>query len=198
MDILALILRPDSAANFTLCPRGGRKIDLLSAGSSDISTLRRKHLGYVLQSGGLLEFLTVRENIALPARLNCIKDISSSVMSIAVELGIEGLLNCKPRQLSGGQRQRAAIARALVHQPAIVLADEPTSALDRFRAVALVQMLQKCCSDHGAALVMVTHDLELVREKTDRSFTFIMEKAPGSSSIISRFIRTPAESTHQF
>lgn len=142
-----------------------------------LSALRRQRLGYVLQSGGLLGFLSVRRNILLAAKLNRTPAAQAEVLRLARTFGITDQLSKKPRFLSGGQRQRAAIARALVHSPEIILADEPTASVDRFTAAEIVAELHRVTRETGSAVVMVTHDLELVRSTADRFYSMQAERA---------------------
>ncbi|MBL8835438.1 MAG: ATP-binding cassette domain-containing protein [Alphaproteobacteria bacterium] len=162
LDILALALRPDRAERFVLEPAGGREaIDIAAAwadGSDAIlGRIRRRHIGYVLQTGGLLPFVTVADNIALPARLNARSD-RARLIALAERLGIVDQLAKYPADLSVGQRQRAAIARALIHRPSIVLADEPTAALDPEAAEIVMTLLVEQTRRDGATLVVATHD----------------------------------------
>ncbi len=175
LDILALVLRPDAAARFVLTPaRSGRAVDVWRLWQSDaeeaLARARRELLGYVLQSGGLLPFLSVRRNISLPQRLQ--QGVAGDVTALAARMGMQGLLDKKPRYLSGGQRQRVAILRALAHRPAIILADEPTAAVDGARARSIVADFHALARSEGSAIVMVSHDLKLVEAFADRIYGY--------------------------
>jgi putative ABC transport system ATP-binding protein len=108
-----------------------------------------------------VQSLTVQQNIELASYLAGIPQNSVRLKNIAGELGIAGLLHKLPAQLSQGEQQRASIARAIAHQPQVVLADEPTSSLDDSRAATVATLLQQLCAQHGAALITVTHDARL-------------------------------------
>ena len=142
-------------------------------GDTEISALseqartefRKAAIGVVYQADNLLPFLTVTENVLLQLSL-CAgnlrpaagADASSRVRELLDRLGLGDLGDRFPDQLSGGQRQRAAVARAVVHQPAVILADEPTGALDEANARGVVELLTEMHRDLGATLVLVTHD----------------------------------------
>ena len=142
LDLLALVARPaeDSVGifNFAGSLVNQKVNDIIhfwqKRGEHRIAQLRKRYIGYVLQTGGLLPFLSVYQNIELACRLKGIDGAGNRIISIAFTLGIENQLNKKPQYLSGGERQRAAIARAMVHRPTVVLADEPTAAVDSERA----------------------------------------------------------------
>ena len=135
---------------------GTQEISSLSDG--DRSDFRRRHIGYVYQADNLLPFLTLLENVQLPLTLvGDYADVDQS-MNVLHRLGLAGLAHRLPDQLSGGQRQRAAVARAVVHRPRVILADEPTGALDSQNAAGVIELLLDLHSDIGATLVMVTHD----------------------------------------
>jgi putative ABC transport system ATP-binding protein len=193
LDLLGLALKPTRCDVFTLTVRGGIDTDtwdIISLNESGLAALRRTHIGYVLQNGGLLPFLSVRENIELTARLNGCRDYRERTEELATYLGIGDQLPKKPQQLSGGQRQRAAIARSLVHRPAIVLADEPTAAVDRPNAMEIRDQFKKLASQSGTSVLMVTHDEALVRPVVDRMLGFEVEKRTGSHTF-SRVVEIP-------
>ncbi len=135
---------------------GGREISSLSDG--DRSDFRRRHIGYVYQADNLLPFLTLLENVQLPLALVAEHADVEQSMNVLHRLGLAGLAHRLPDQLSGGQRQRAAVARAVVHRPRVILADEPTGALDSRNAAGVIELLLDMQTDIGATLVMVTHD----------------------------------------
>ncbi|MDD8049014.1 MAG: ABC transporter ATP-binding protein [Thomasclavelia sp.] len=126
---------------------------------SQIGKFRYENLGFIFQDFNLLSSHTLLENIALPLTLAKVptKEIKERVEKIAKEFQIEGLLKKYPSECSGGQRQRAAICRALVNNPKIVVADEPTGNLDSNNSHQLLTMLKKM-NDEGVTIIMVTHD----------------------------------------
>ncbi len=129
-----------------------------------LADLRRTKLGFVFQHAQLLPFLSVEENLRIVGR-NAGMEASAIIQrtaELAERLGIAGLMHRKPGELSGGQRQRAAIARAVLHRPSIILADEPTAALDRENGQAAVSLLIEQAKAHNALLIAVTHDTRLL------------------------------------
>ena len=174
LDVLALALQPEEADLFRLYAGQDGEQDILTLSVAGLSRLRGRHLGYVLQSGGLLSFLSVRDNIALPGRLQGVDaaTLHRRIAWLANQLDITGQLDKKPQYLSGGQRQRVAIARALVHAPLMVLADEPTAAVDQHNAGAICKVFKSIVCAGGAALVLVSHDETLARGIADRVVGF--------------------------
>lgn len=124
----------------------------------DRSDFRRSHIGFVYQADNLLPFLTLLENVGLQLSLNGESSGTGRSLAMLANLGLAGLAYRLPDHLSGGQRQRAAVARAIVHQPEIILADEPTGALDTANAVGVIDLLLGMQRELGATLIMVTHD----------------------------------------
>jgi ABC-type lipoprotein export system ATPase subunit len=126
----------------------------------DRSDFRRSHIGFVYQADNLLPFLTLLENVGLQLSLNGQPSGTGKSLAMLANLGLAGLAYRLPDHLSGGQRQRAAVARAVVHQPKIILADEPTGALDTANAAGVIDLLLGMQQEIGATLIMVTHDRE--------------------------------------
>jgi putative ABC transport system ATP-binding protein len=137
---------------------GDSEISQLS--ERDRSDFRRAHVGFVYQADNLLPFLTLLENVGLQLALNGTPSGTGRSLAVLANLGLAGLAYRLPDHLSGGQRQRAAVARAIVHQPAIILADEPTGALDAANAVGVIDLLLGMQREISATLIMVTHDRE--------------------------------------
>ena len=178
LDMLGLILSPDQAEVFDLFGQSGTPMGLSNLSDESKTKVRRQSIAYVLQQGGLLEFLTVEENLRFAERLAGRKTMN--IRQVVEQLGIEDLLNSRPRKLSGGQRQKASIARALVQTPDLILADEPTSALDTQSASRLMQTFKTSIREMGSSLVMVTHDHKLVSETADKIYEFhTREASPG-------------------
>ncbi len=153
MALLGLALRPEPGASLSL---GGTDAIPLWRDPDALAALRARALGFVPQTGALLPFLTLRDNIALPLRILRRPD-PARVTALAERLGIAAILDRAPAAVSVGQRQRAAIARALVHRPGIVLADEPTAAVHPAQADAILALLAEAADD-GAALIIASHD----------------------------------------
>ena len=170
IDLLALALAPDAGTSFWVADRpdpmapAAPRRDVLAAWRSDdratLAHLRGRLFGYVVQTGGLLPFLPVRANIVLSQRLSGRGDADWAA-ELAHRLGIADLLDRMPARLSVGQRQRVAVARALAHRPAILLADEPTASLDPVNAERVMDALCGLVAQAGAALVLATHDSAL-------------------------------------
>lgn len=177
LDQLALVLRPTACQRFELTPADGRPpVDVNALWARDDEAgrarLRRENLGYVLQTGGLLPFLTVEQNLFVPPRIKGLHGYAEEVREMARRIGIDGVLAKKPQYLSGGQRQRAAIIRALAHKPDIILADEPTAAVDKKRAKKIVEEFRALATERNATIVMVTHDRDLVGPVADVTYGF--------------------------
>jgi putative ABC transport system ATP-binding protein len=125
---------------------------------SKLAEFRRNKLGFVFQDFNLLDTFTLKDNILLPLVLNgkSAKNIDENLEEIAGKLGIKELLNKYPYEVSGGQRQRAAVARAVITDPTIILADEPTGALDSKSTDELLDMFETLNAS-GQTILMVTH-----------------------------------------
>ncbi|HHJ7416289.1 TPA: ABC transporter ATP-binding protein [Streptococcus pyogenes] len=121
------------------------------------SRLRFKSVGFILQASNLIPFLTVQQQLELIDHLTGSKE-KAKANQLFDDLGIAGLKHQLPQELSGGERQRAAIARALYHDPALILADEPTASLDTEKAYEVVKLLAKESKEKNKAIIMVTHD----------------------------------------
>jgi len=120
--------------------------------------LRARRIGLVFQDFNLIEALSVRDNIAMVMWLNGLDERSGAIEALADRLEIGDLLDRLPEQLSGGEKQRAAIARALIHQPDLLLADEPTGALDPTTADRVLDLFDEAVDRAGCTLLMVTHN----------------------------------------
>ena len=125
----------------------------------ELSSFRRKNLGFVFQDFNLLDTFSIQDNIFLPLVLagTGYNEMRSRLMPIAGKLGINEILGKYPYEVSGGQKQRAAVARALITNPQMILADEPTGALDSKAAESLLSMFQ-AINQEGQTILMVTHD----------------------------------------
>ncbi len=134
--------------------------DISTIKGNKLSDFRGKKLGFIFQDFNLLDTLTAYENIALALSINNISssEIDRRVKQIAKDLNITEVLNKFPYHMSGGQQQRVAAARAMVTNPALILADEPTGALDSASAIMLLEMLTEINSKFDSTILMVTHD----------------------------------------
>lgn len=163
--LLGLIggLEPPTAGRVTIA---GDEISMLSEGER--ARLRRDRLGFVFQADNLLPFLTAAENVSLQLAMAGASDGYQRCLTVLAELGLADAVDKLPDQLSGGQRQRVAVARALIHEPEIILADEPTGSLDTDNSAVVLDLLLGAQAELGATLVVVTHD-QRVAERLDRT-----------------------------
>ncbi len=183
-EIVVLLGRSGSGKSTLLNLISG--IDLPSSGSIVIDSLdvvqlsehertlyRRKNIGFVFQFFNLIPTLTVAENLLLPLELNGHKgpEAATRVMSILAEVNLGDRAESFPDRLSGGEQQRIAIARALVHEPGIVLADEPTGNLDKQTGLQVLSVLDRLVRKEGRTMVMATHSEEVIG-LADRILTF--------------------------
>ena len=160
LNLLGLMDRPDAGE---LSLGGARAADL---DDDARARLRNERLGFVFQFDSLLPEFTILENVLMPARIARARGLSAEAPAEAAvrarglleSLGIADLRARFPAQTSGGERQRAAIARALVNGPAVVLADEPTGNLDRGNGAKVFADLRRLARESAVAVVLVTHD----------------------------------------
>jgi putative ABC transport system ATP-binding protein len=140
----------------------GRPISEMSGG--ELSDFRRDNIGFIFQAYNLIPVLSVEENIEYIMLLQGVPHAErrKRVSAILKEMGLEGYEGRRPPQLSGGQQQRVAVARAIVSEPAIVLADEPTANLDSKTAVDLIDMMRGLNENHGITFVFSTHDARVM------------------------------------
>ena len=165
LDILAMVSMPTTVESFMVGGSGGSvDIAALLARRDDpkISRVRLEFFGYVLQSGGLFEFLTVRQNLDLPKHLAGAPVSRRDTEKLADIFDMAEHVDKYPSELSGGQRQRVSILRALSLAPSIVLADEPTASVDETMADIIVEELKALAKSRGSTVLMVSHDLELI------------------------------------
>ena len=164
LQILGTLDRPDSGS----VRYDGT--DVLRLGSRELSRVRNRHIGFVFQFHQLLpEFSTV-ENVALPAMIGGMRqsDASKRAMELLGFLGLADRADNKPSQLSGGERQRAAVARALINNPSVILADEPSGSLDSHNRQELHRLFFNLRDEMQQTFVIVTHDESLAAD-TDRT-----------------------------
>lgn len=143
-------------------PTGGQVIlngkNIVDIREKEISAFRRENLGFVFQDFNLLDNFSLKDNIVLPLVLSGVdyKEMERRITPIAAQLGILDILGKYPYEVSGGQKQRAAVARALIIKPELVLADEPTGALDSKTTEDLLTLFNKI-NERGQTILMVTH-----------------------------------------
>jgi len=157
LNIAGLIERPNSGSVFV----NNFEVDWTS--DKKISNLRKKNIGYVFQFNNLLSDFTILENIAFPLIINGMK--KNLAMEIANDftknVSLSNRVNNYPNQVSGGEQQRAAIARALINKPSIIIADEPTGNLDSKTAISVVSLFNELVHEHNCSLFLATHNLEI-------------------------------------
>ncbi|MFD1901914.1 methionine ABC transporter ATP-binding protein [Enterococcus termitis] len=141
----------------------------------------RKKIGMIFQQFNLLYNQTVKENIGLPLRLNKVYD-ETKIQKVLEFVHLEEKADHYPKQLSGGEKQRVGIARALITDPEILLCDEPTSALDGQNASDVTQLLRKINQTFGTTMVIVSHELTLIKQLCDR--TAILDKGQMQEIIV--------------
>jgi putative ABC transport system ATP-binding protein len=171
------ILGPSGSGKSTLLnlisgidvPGGG----VVKVGGADLTALsehqrtlfRREHLGFVFQFFNLIPTLTVLENLLLPLELNGVEGPEAEARASALleATGLHGRGDAYPDRLTGGEQQRVGVARALIHEPTLVLADEPTGNLDEDTGEAVARLLERLVTDRGHTLMVVTHSRALAR-----------------------------------
>lgn len=132
-----------------------------------LAIFRRRQVGLIYQFYNLIPILNVEENITLPLELDNREVDKKALKELLELLGLENRSKHLPNELSGGQQQRVSIGRALITNPAIILADEPTGNLDSKTELEVISMLKSCVSEYGQTLVMITHD-ETIAQMADR------------------------------
>lgn len=154
LNILAALDKPTGGTVLL----GGKNLSEIPEETT--AAFRRDNLGFVFQDFSLLDTFSLEDNICLPLVLagKSRTEMRDRLSPLAYDLGIETLLKKYPYEVSGGQKQRAAVARALITRPQILLADEPTGALDSKNARALMEKLSGLNADAGTTILMVTHD----------------------------------------
>jgi putative ABC transport system ATP-binding protein len=160
LNILGLVVEPTT----------GRLLldgqDIYGGRRPDLQSLRREKLGFIFQFANLIPFLTARGNVLLSLDLIGVggRRATGRAMELLNELGVGERADHLPEQLSGGEKQRVAIARALANDPRVILADEPTASLDTERGLSVMRLLRKLSTEHGTAVLVVTHDTRMIGE----------------------------------
>lgn len=163
--LLNIIGTLDKATTGDLSYQG---VSLSKMNDKQIDTYRNRHIGFVFQNGFMIPTLTVLENVMLSLTLQGVNEKEAKDKSVQVleEVGLKNQINKRPNKLSGGQQQRAAIARAIVSDPDIILADEPTGALDSKNSIGIMELMKKVSEKR--LVIMVTHNEELAQKYADR------------------------------
>jgi putative ABC transport system ATP-binding protein len=186
LDLLAMVLRPDQAEEFVFSSHAGARVDVMEAWRrkklDSLADTRLHHIGYVLQTGGLFPFLSVRDNIGI-SRQGLGLPADNTVEELAKRLNIERHLNKLPGQLSVGERQRVAIARSMAHQPSVVIADEPTASLDPINAGEIMKLFANLVDEYGVTLVMATHDWGRLGNHGFRRVEFDIQQDEGHGGV---------------
>ena len=141
--------------------------DIYQLNETQLAIFRRRQIGLIYQFYNLIPVLSVEENITLPMLLDEQKVDEKQLKSIVASLGLEKRLNHLPNQLSGGQQQRVSIGRALINNPAIMLADEPTGNLDSKNSAEIIELLKMFNKTYKQTLLIITHD-ERIALQADR------------------------------
>lgn len=188
-EFLAIIGPSGSGKSTLLHILGG--VDVPTSGSvvinqTDISNLdetalaifRRRQIGLIYQFYNLIPILTVQENLTLPLLLDGRKPNKKQIDTLVKRLGLENRLDHLPNQLSGGQQQRVSIGRALVNNPALMLADEPTGNLDSENSNEIISLLRQFNKEFNQTVIIITHD-EKIANSADRVITIEDGKITG-------------------
>ena len=162
LGVMSGLLRPTSGRVYW----GGDEIWSLT--EAERARRRRDQLAVILQDGGLIEWLTAEENVALSLS-NAVTGDKERIQETLDQVGLGGRRRNYPHELSMGERERVAIARALIRDPEIVIVDEPTAALDSNTSTAVLKLLLRLARENGAALVVASHDAH-VFEVADEIF----------------------------
>jgi putative ABC transport system ATP-binding protein len=148
-------------------PTSGRVIvdrrDITDASEEELAPLRNRTIGFVFQSFHLVPSMTAMENVMFPAELKGDPEARGRAADLLARVGLSARADNLPSQLSGGEKQRIALCRALINRPKLLFADEPTGNLDSENGRTVLGQLIDLKNDHGATLVLVTHNPELAR-----------------------------------
>jgi len=160
LQILGTLDKPEATEDFNLSLNA---ISLQNLSDKELSSFRNKHIGFIFQFHQLLPEFTALENVCIPAFIGkkSKKETEKRAKEILDFLGLSHRMNHKPNELSGGEQQRVAVARALINNPAVILADEPSGNLDSESAKNLHELFFKLRDEYGQTFVLVTHNEEL-------------------------------------
>lgn len=152
--------------------------DISNLDETALAIFRRRQIGLIYQFYNLIHILTVQENLTLPLLLDGRKPDEKQISTLVKRLGLENRLDHLPNQLSGGQQQRVSIGRALVNNPALMLADEPTGNLDSENSKEIISLLRQFNKDFNQTVIIITHD-EKIANSADRVITIEDGKITG-------------------
>lgn len=152
--------------------------DISNLDETALAIFRRRQIGLIYQFYNLIPILTVQENLTLPLLLDGRKPDEKQIFTLVKRLGLEHRLDHLPNQLSGGQQQRVSIGRALVNNPALMLADEPTGNLDSENSKEIISLLRQFNKDFNQTVIIITHD-EKIANSADRVITIEDGKITG-------------------
>lgn len=154
------------------------RTDISNLDETALAIFRRRQIGLIYQFYNLIPILTVQENLTLPLLLDGRKPDEKQISTLVKRLGLENRLDHLPNQLSGGQQQRVSIGRALVNNPALMLADEPTGNLDSENSKEIISLLRQFNKDFNQTVIIITHD-EKIANSADRVITIEDGKITG-------------------
>lgn len=152
--------------------------DISNLDETALAIFRRRQIGLIYQFYNLIPILTVQENLTLPLLLDGRKPDKKQIDTLVKRLGLENRLDHLPNQLSGGQQQRVSIGRALVNNPALMLADEPTGNLDSENSKEIISLLRQFNKEFNQTVIIITHD-EKIANSADREITIEDGKITG-------------------
>lgn len=152
--------------------------DISNLDETALAIFRRRQIGIIYQFYNLIPILTVQENLTLPLLLDGRKPDKKQIDTLVKRLGLENRLDHLPNQLSGGQQQRVSIGRALVNNPALMLADEPTGNLDSENSKEIISLLRQFNKEFNQTVIIITHD-EKIANSADRVITIEDGKITG-------------------
>lgn len=152
--------------------------DISNLDETALAIFRRRQIGLIYQFYNLIPILTVKENLTLPLLLDGRKPDEKQIDTLVKRLGLEHRLDHLPNQLSGGQQQRVSIGRALVNNPALMLADEPTGNLDSENSKEIISLLRQFNKEFNQTVIIITHD-EKIANSADRVITIEDGKITG-------------------
>ena len=152
--------------------------DISNLDETALASFRRRQIGLIYQFYNLIPILTVQENLTLPLLLDGRKPDKKQIDTLVKRLGLENRLDHLPNQLSGGQQQRVSIGRALVNNPALMLADEPTGNLDSENSKEIISLLRQFNKEFNQTVIIITHD-EKIANSADRVITIEDGKITG-------------------